>query len=403
MIYIPIEIFVREASFAIHLAGILSKCGAPILLGDQRVLQSAVLRDRCHGLYIDKSLDSSKESWFKLLPEKIRLIAQDVEFTGIYRGQNYIEQRFSNAGCDRATFIIFHDIFEANAVKLIRPDIREYPEKGSWYFESVVSTTVRHQLEISSLRQKYGENFIFVPSNFGGFFRREGIRKSNEWLKVHYTDSKYRSEAKAKIIEREYDRLLFADAISKVGIANPGLTIVLRPHPTEDEKAWEAFPFPKNIIISSEYTTAIMTAAASAVLHNGCTTVIDANILGCTQFVLKTSDKQDLWPFWNFVDFIIDLRKPFDGRLPRISSTTPRKIDVGNVSSSLTSWIIDEFRESDGNEISLQALSFALAKGVLLKDSFKYSKRQNNELALRLTAEIPGRKVYKLNRCILIK
>jgi hypothetical protein len=222
-------------------------------------------------------------------------------------------------------------------------------------------------------------------------------------LEGHYHDLVARNEAKAKLIEREYDRLIFAEAISKVAISNPRRTIVLRPHPTEDAKAWEIFPFPENVVITSDFTTAIMTAAASAVIHNGCTTVIDANILGCRQFVLKTSDNQNLWPFWDFVDYTIDLRMPFDGCLPNNLSTPPRKIDVGNVTSSLTSWIFDEFREADDRDFSLQALTLAWAKGIYLNDSTKYSKRQNNELALRLTSEVPSRNIYKFNRCVLIK
>lgn len=174
MIYIPIEIYVREASFVLHLVTRLLSCGHSILLGDQRVLQSAVLRDVSAGVYFDKSLDSSKGLMYNRLSKKIRLIAHDVEFTGVYRGKKYIEQRFSKEGCERANLVIFHDKYEANSVKLVRPNLNEFIEQGSWYFESVATTPERYKAEISILQREYGQNFIFAPSNFGGFFGAKG-------------------------------------------------------------------------------------------------------------------------------------------------------------------------------------------------------------------------------------
>jgi surface carbohydrate biosynthesis protein len=403
MIYIPVEIYVREASFVIHLVTRLLNCGQSILLGDQRVLQSAVLRDASAGIYFDKSLDSSKSLMYGRLSNNIRLIAHDVEFTGVYRGTKYIEQRFSEEGCKRANLVIFHDNFEANSVKLVRPTLKAFVEQGSWYFESVATTPMRYKLEISMLQKKYGENFIFVPSNFGGFFRREGLRKFNEWICDYYAENDYKIEFKNKIIEREKERLIFAAAIRKVAINNPNRIIVLRPHPTEDEKAWEIFPFPDNVIITTEYTTAIMTAACSAVIHNGCTTVIDANILGCPQYVMKTSPAQDLWPFWQFIDYKIDLEKPFDGFLPVAPECIPSKIPIGNVTLELGSWIRNEIGRSNQSTTLLKILFFAWAKGIQLTDTFKYSIKDNSELVQRIRREIPHRTIFNLNRCLFIK
>ena len=403
MIYIPIEIYVREASFVVHLVTRLLNCGQSILLGDQRVLQSAVLRDASAGIYFDKSLDGSKSLMYDRLSKNIRLIAHDVEFTGVYRGRKYIEQRFSEEGSKRANLVIFHDNFEANSVKLVRPNLNEFSEQGSWYFESVATTPMRYKLEISLLQKKYGENFIFVPSNFGGFFRREGLRKFNQWIYDYYAKNDYKIEFKNKIIEREKERLIFAEAIRKVAISNPNRTIVLRPHPTEDEKAWEIFPFPDNVIITTEYTTAIMTAACSAVIHNGCTTVIDANILGCPQYVMKTSAAQELWPFWQFIEYKIDLEKPFEGFLPVLPKCAPSKIPIGNVTLELASWISAEIGGGDQYTTTLKILFFAWAKGIQLNDSFKYSIKDNYELVQRIRHEVPGRKIYNLNRCIFIK
>jgi surface carbohydrate biosynthesis protein len=402
MIYLPIEVYVREAAFMTHLATRLADCNVPILIGDQRVLQSSVLRDKFSSIYFEKSLDKSKKILFKKLPKEIKLVAHDVEFTGVYRGREYIENRFSEEGCNRANLVIFHDDFEANAVKKIRNISNEFWVRGSWYFESVVSVPEKNKLEIEQVKKKYGDNFIFVPSNFGGFFRREGIGNFNKWIENFYESNNYKNEFKEKIIEREKERLIFAEAISKIAVRYPDRIIILRPHPTEDDKAWHIFPFPENVLISSEYTTAIMTAACSKVIHNCCTTVIDANLLGRTQYVFKISKSQNLWPFWDYIDYLIDLQKPFNGLLPENNELKKLRIPTNEVSKALISWVNKELSKREKRQSLAKPLVTAITKGLTINDTFKYSIKNNYELTKNLRDELSNHKIYNLYRCVLI-
>ena len=73
----------------------------------------------------------------------------------------------------------------------------------------------------------------------------------------------------------------FIDAIKFLANNNDKFDIVLRPHPTENIKAWEIFleNVPNVHVIRQDSITAWV-KNSFAVMHNGCTTAIEATISG---------------------------------------------------------------------------------------------------------------------------
>ena len=80
----------------------------------------------------------------------------------------------------------------------------------------------------------------------------------------------------------DYKKLFnFVEAIKYLSKNNNGYDIVLRPHPTEDMESWKIFlkDVPNVHVIRQDSITAWL-KNAFAVLHNGCTTAIEATISG---------------------------------------------------------------------------------------------------------------------------
>jgi len=401
MIYIPLESFVREGDFGAFLAAELSSVRVPILIGDQRVLQSVAVRDANPCVYIDKSLAKNKSKWYSNLPESLFLISHDLEFTGVYRGVDYIVQRFGEVGSSRVDKVVFHDRYELRSVLAVRPDLPALGALGSWYFESLVSLRTRRHKEILEARDKFGADFIFVPSNFGGFFHSEGVASFGAWIFKHFPELDSADQFRSKIISREKERMLFVDALISLAQSNSKKTFVLRPHPTETELAWSVFPFPNNVVISKSFTTAIMTAASSLVIHNCCTTVIDANVLDVPQLVLKTSSSQDSWPFWSYINAKIDVLIQQDWSLDAINLNGSERIEIGSVCCELSK-LINDMHLNNSLRSTFGIALLTVLKSWLLVDTGKFSKADTKTLARELNCLIKNRSVVNLGRAVLI-
>ena len=83
-------------------------------------------------------------------------------------------------------------------------------------------------------------------------------------------------------ISEDYKKLYeFIDAIKYLAKKNNGYEIVLRPHPRDDLKAWKSFleDIPNVNIIKKDSIT-VWIKNAFAIMHNGCTSAIEATITG---------------------------------------------------------------------------------------------------------------------------
>ena len=68
----------------------------------------------------------------------------------------------------------------------------------------------------------------------------------------------------------------FLDLPSLLADNFPEYTIVVRPHPSEDHAKWLLSAKEKNIIVTSDYDIASWLACAECLIHNGCTTAVEA-------------------------------------------------------------------------------------------------------------------------------
>jgi surface carbohydrate biosynthesis protein len=138
--------------------------------------------------------------------------------------------------------------------------------------------------EVAAIKARHGR-FILVNTNFPGF---------NPIVSIHDLQARKTSEshppskeettrfAKLQAHRKElYDRFL-AD-LPVFARSHPDMNIVLRAHPGESEETWlRAFAGLKNVAVTRAGTSVPWLIAADALVHNGCTTAIEAAITGLT-------------------------------------------------------------------------------------------------------------------------
>ena len=88
-----------------------------------------------------------------------------------------------------------------------------------------------------------------------------------------------------KLAYMEYtDRLFaaFVDMVEQVAGSLPDYEIVVRPHPSEDEALWLGLASRyENLRVTKQSTATAWSLASDVTVHNGCTTAVEAALLGC--------------------------------------------------------------------------------------------------------------------------
>jgi surface carbohydrate biosynthesis protein len=135
--------------------------------------------------------------------------------------------------------------------------------------------------EAAGLRAQYGR-FLLLNGNFGSFNHAMGIDYT--WKSLEAKGWASTQEDKDFHHRRVELQGRFFQAFHSVipKIATEDRKVVVRPHPSESLVPWEKLSkaYPGKIIVVREGNVVPWLQAAEAVLHNGCTTAVEAFFLG---------------------------------------------------------------------------------------------------------------------------
>jgi len=130
-----------------------------------------------------------------------------------------------------------------------------------------------HDILTDDIKKEFGE-FVLMPSNFAMYTNRRhvkemfaitGFLEKSENIKIY--------EENFKIVEFLFKE--FVKAAKEISLK--GIKVVFRPHPSESiSKIQEYFSGYENIIVRSDHDIAPWALASKAVIHNCCTTGLEA-------------------------------------------------------------------------------------------------------------------------------
>lgn len=289
-VFFPVETINRELDWRLMMAARLAGPGRRIFVGQHDFLERVVDSAR-GGVYVGKNVfkslfpDVSMSRRDRLVRAGIRIVHLDEEGAFFFNGQDEwrraLDRRLEPESLPVESILCTWGAFQAT-------HYREFAE-GS---EVVVTGHPRFDLykpqyrdywrrDVERIRRDYGD-FVLVNTNLSLANNAFGIQDifSGRMGNTSKTE-KGRLQSVQRFAHQRRVHAALVEALAHLANQLPDLSIVVRPHPAEDFTAYQAVfsAFP-NVHVIHEGPVSPWILAARAVIHDGCTTAIEAHIAG---------------------------------------------------------------------------------------------------------------------------
>ena len=299
LIFIPIELPVRESFSSAMLGSFLSLKGLKVVIGAQSQIKEIALNSS-NSIYLDKTLYSAHKDFYeKINDKKISIFCDDIEASGCHVPELYAMARFSKRNIDLTKGIFFWGQDDYSAIKKFYNICEsKVHKKGSFrtYYWKYYSQKIPNNIDKSrELRKKY-KDFVFIPSNFGGSMRPDGIEGVINQAKYNYPELLPKIKDRINHIERR--RESFVKSIKKLVQEHQNINFIFRPHPNEEIGKWnEVFPKKENFFIEYEGSVTEYILASKAIIHSGCTSAFECFFYDkpCIAYI---PDRNPVWDSW---------------------------------------------------------------------------------------------------------
>lgn len=291
ILIIPSESFTREFRPKLLLACVAAEKGFEVVVGSRASIHNRIHRFP-QAIYLAKDIRFSSRKIFSILRQLGHHIAAWDEEGVLY----YSRETYFQARVDAATMAAAELLFAWG------PDSAEVLASAPGYAGAPIHATgnprvdmMRTELrpvyddEVRALRERFGE-FILINTNFG---------RLNHYLPGRSIVLPTGPGDPGKNIGRNdlpapiwaYRKELF-DAfrtmVPELAGRLPHLGIVIRPHPAENQETWRSVAAGcSNVTVVHEGNVVPWLLAARAMIHNGCTTGMEASILGTPAFTFQ--------------------------------------------------------------------------------------------------------------------
>jgi surface carbohydrate biosynthesis protein len=323
---IPVESQVRELDAKLLLACVAAERGFPVVIGSRAFVHHA-MASFPKGLYVAKSMRKMSDRMFDIIPKLgHEIVAWDEEGLVRFPDRFYYQRRLSAKALRSVKILFAWGLDDARAfrafegyhgcpihvtgnprVDLMRPELRGL-------FDT----------EVEGIRARYGD-FILVNTNFSG------LNHFHDGL----SELKWNLEPKDGVVKDPFmaGRAAFRNTIldhfkDLIPVLSKGFSdhrIVVRPHPSENHLLWkEVAQGLGNVEVVNEGNVYPWVIASKALVHNGCTTAVEAAILGTPAVAFQpiTDETYDMvlpnslcHPAYDLKDVGKTLRSIVDGEL----------------------------------------------------------------------------------------
>ncbi|WP_081694140.1 surface carbohydrate biosynthesis protein [Thioalkalivibrio sp. ALE19] len=282
-LYIPVEVKDREFQSRLMLALLAAHRGWTVYIG--RIDEISLLarsRGSPVGAYFDKSIQRGKyQKLASLKMRGFRIFSQDEEggfLDSEYDG--FARRRFDSSTLSLVDRVYCWGRFDFQSLTTMYPEYRNKfmlsgsPRADLWREDFAGG----HKQKSQRYRGIYAP-FVLFSSNFAFV---HGFYSLDELLAIQESQGMIRSESDRQSVRDVFaDQLRMRDAfvelVTHLASRFRGVTFIVRPHPVENSRFWEdlvgGYP---NIKVIREGDVAPWIRSAAAVIHNGCTTGLEA-------------------------------------------------------------------------------------------------------------------------------
>nr|WP_309502606.1 surface carbohydrate biosynthesis protein [uncultured Roseovarius sp.] len=285
-VYIFCEVAARELDSKILLATRAAKMGMRAIITDIASFKYLLSRNMLPaGIFHAKSLNpriNADNFRNELLRKGFKITSIDEEHGLLdFDYASFAAKRFSQKSLGQAEFVFCWGPHDQNYLQ------NEYPE----FKEKILKTGSprvdiwRRPLSDKSVEDEIAKagRYILIPTNFGAANNKTGLAELvNSFARGNPNDSvvercKCLSVASEQLHVMRHFTSLSIELSKKI----PNLNIVVRPHPVEKKELWRnLLSGANNVIVSDLGDIASWVKGATAILHNGCTTAMEAAVVG---------------------------------------------------------------------------------------------------------------------------
>ena len=280
---IPVESQVREFDGKLLLACVAAEKNYKVIIGSRAHIHFYASRVK-DAIYIAKSMRRFSNRMFTIMHELgHKIVAWDEEALVRLPDEEYYLHRLSSetfryidllfawGESNAATFMQYPGyrnqpihVFGNPRVDILRPELRNY-----------------FLPEVNDIQDRHG-NYILINTNFGQvnhFIQAQGLKEAAR-------DKKHDSVANNSYMQNRFSHkqklfTYFQSMILELCNTFKDVNFVLRPHPSENVEFWNShLKSVKNAQVSNVGNVVPWILGSKALISNGCTTSIEATILG---------------------------------------------------------------------------------------------------------------------------
>ena len=308
ILLIPVENQVRELDAKILLACVAAQRGFVSVLGPRRELEFRIASFP-KAIYLSKGLKSGNGRFFKILHKiGIDVVAWDEEALVHLPPESYFSHRFSSIALQNVTHLFAWGQDNADLWKqhhglaqkiqihvtgnprgdLLRPELHKFYERAVQEIQEIYGNFILINTNFNVVNAFYPVQNLFQPANKSGDepkLGRSGRNMNREYAKVFQGH-------KQSIFED------FQQLIPSLEQAFPDYTIVVRPHPGENQKIYHKIAAQcKRVRVNGEGSVVPWLKATKALIHNGCTTGVEAYAMGVPTVTYRATVNK----YWDYV------------------------------------------------------------------------------------------------------
>jgi surface carbohydrate biosynthesis protein len=277
---LPVESQVRELDAKLLLACVAAERGFRVVFGSRAYIHHG-MASFPRGVYLAKSMRRASERMFGIISDLGHdIVAWDEEGLVRFPDPHFYRRRLSATAMKHVTTLFAWGNDDARAfskfpgysgcpieitgnprIDLMRPPLRKFFAR-----------------EYDEIHARYGE-FVLINTNFSGLnhFHDQLSELKQNLAPAEARDPFMvgRAAFRNEVLEH------FKRLIPTVSRQLPDHKIVVRPHPSESHRLWHDIARGlDNVVVVNEGSVHPWLMASSALIHNGCTTAVEAAILG---------------------------------------------------------------------------------------------------------------------------
>lgn len=281
VLILPIETKVRELHGKLLFAYMAAEAGFKVIIGSQVTIWDYIdLLPR--GIYINKSVAATHAAWIaRLKALGNQVVSWDEEGLLFFSSAMYNKLRLNRDALEGIEYFFCWGEVHKQTI------IEWFPEYEGKLLVcgNPRADLMRHEYrdfytpQVEKIKKQYGK-ILLINTNFAfcNHFRSEQALHS---MLQSYPLASEKGYIEGWIQYQQEGFDTFHRIIPQLARRYPEYTIIIRPHPSENFRPWrelaENFP---NLVVNGEGNVHEWIIAADALLHDNCTTAVEAFILG---------------------------------------------------------------------------------------------------------------------------